>query len=101
VDGGGVAQQAQDPDSVLQLYRDLIAARRALGAGLTFLDDAAEGVLAYRRGEHHVVAINMSDEPRRAPTGGTVVRATHAARHPAGASAPALLLPGEGVLAAV
>jgi alpha-glucosidase len=98
VEGGGVAQQAQDPDSVLHLYRDLIAARRDLGDGLTFLDDVADGVLAYRRGEHHVVAINMSDEPRPAPRAGAVVRATHAARHPAGTPAPAELLPGEGVL---
>ncbi len=33
VTGGGVAQQSGDPGSVLSLYRDLIAARRALGAG--------------------------------------------------------------------
>ena len=98
VDGGGVAQQTGAPDSMLALYRDLIAARRDLGPGLTFLEDAADGVLAFRRGDRHSVAINMGDEPNAAPAGGTVVRATHAARHPAGTQAPAQLLPGEGIL---
>jgi alpha-glucosidase len=104
VDGGGVAQQDGDPDSVLSLHRDLIAARRTLGAGLEFVDDAAEGVLAYRRGEQHLVVLNMSDEPRPAPRaadGAVVVRSTHAARHPAGARAPTRLMPGEAVLADV
>ena len=100
VDGGGVAQQAGDPSSMLSLYRDLIAARRTLGAGLRFVDEAQEGVLAYRRGDRHLVAINMADEPRACPPAGAVVRSTHAERHPAGAPAPAVLQPGEGVLAA-
>src|SRR5215218_806972 len=38
VAGGGVAQQAAQPDSMLGLYRDLVALRRSLGSGLTFLD---------------------------------------------------------------
>jgi alpha-glucosidase len=99
VEGGGVAQQARDPDSVLSLYRDLIAARRELGGGLEFLDDVADGVLAFKRGPGHVVALNMADAPRPAPPAGVVIRATHAARHAAGAPAPAHLAPGEGFLA--
>jgi len=99
VDGGGVAQQARAADSTLALYRDLIAARRSLGAGLSFVDGTDDGVLAYRRGDRHVVAINMSDEPRASPPAGAIVRATHAHRHPAGAPAPAELRPGEGLLA--
>jgi alpha-glucosidase len=99
VDGGGVAQQARGGDSTLTLYRDLIAARRSLGPSLRFLDATADGVLAYRRGVHHVVAINMSDEPRPAPPAETIVRATHAAHHPAGAPAPAELAAGAGFLA--
>ncbi|MDQ3721480.1 MAG: hypothetical protein M3376_00090, partial [Actinomycetota bacterium] len=99
VGGGGVAQQTADPESALHLYRDLIAARRSLGAGLTFLDDVAEGVLVFRRGDAHVVALNMSDELRPAPAAGIVVRATHAARHRAGTQAPTQLAPGEGFLA--
>jgi alpha-glucosidase len=99
VAGGGVAQQATDPDSMLSLYRDLIAARRELRGDVGFIDDVADGVLAFRRGRDHVVALNMDDAPRPAPTAGAVVRATHAARHPAGTPAPAQLAPGEGFLA--
>jgi alpha-glucosidase len=99
VDGGGVVQQARAADSMLALYRDLIAARRLLGAGLHFVDGTDDGVLAYRRGDRHVVAINMSEEPRTSPPAGAIVRATHAARHPPGAPAPVELRPGEGFLA--
>ncbi len=98
VEGGGVAQQASAPDSMLALYRDLIAARRELGPDLQFLDDAGDGVLAYRRGPAHVVAINTAGTPRRAPAG-EIVRATHAERYPAGTPAPQRLGPGEGYLA--
>jgi glycosidase len=101
VAGGAVAAQEQDPDSVLALYRDLIAARRGLGDGLTFLGDSADGVLAYRRGPGHVVALNVADGPRPAPPAGAIVRATHAARLPAGAPAPPELAPGEGFLARI
>jgi alpha-glucosidase len=98
VAGGAVAQQAGAPDSMLSLYRDLIAIRRELGAGLSFVD-ATDGVLAYRRGDRHLVAINMSDGARACPPAGTIVRATDAKRHPAGSPAPAVLQPGEAVLA--
>jgi alpha-glucosidase len=101
VDGGGVAQQSAQPDSILGLYRDLVALRRSLAPGLTFLDATADGVLAYRRGDDHVVAINMSDGARRSPPAGAIVRATHASRCRAGAPAPAQLRPGEGFLAHV
>jgi glycosidase len=99
VDGGGVAQQAGEADSVLSLYRDLIAGRPALGGGLAFLDDVADGILAFRRGEDHVVALNMGHAPRPAPPAGTIVRATHGTRHRAGGPAPAELAPGEGFVA--
>ncbi|MDP2711355.1 MAG: alpha-amylase family glycosyl hydrolase [Solirubrobacteraceae bacterium] len=104
VAGGGVAQQRTDPDSILHLYRDLIALRRTLGAGLTFLGEdegVADGVLAYRRGDEHLVALNLGDEPRPAPSAGRVLRRTHAARTPAGLAAPVQLLPGEGFLAMI
>jgi alpha-glucosidase len=99
VDGGGVAQQAADPDSMLALYRALIAARRELEGALEFLDDVADGVLAFRRGGDHVVALNMAGEPRPAPRAGAIVRATRGARHRAGDPAPVRLEPGEGFLA--
>ncbi len=99
VAGGGVAAQEQDPDSVLALYRDLIAARRALGDGVSFLGGLEDDVLAYRRGPRHVVALNVADEPRAAPAAGAIVRATHASGLPAGGPAPGVLQPGGGFLA--
>ena len=83
-----------DADSMLALYRDLIAQRRALGAGLEFLDAVADGVLAYRRGDGHIVALNVADQPRPAPPAGAVIRATHAPRHRAGTAPTALLARG-------
>jgi alpha-glucosidase len=70
-----VAGQRDDPGSVLSLYRDLIALRRELGTGIELLD-AADGVLAYRRGDH-VVAINLTPEDREPPQHGEVLLATH------------------------
>ncbi|MGH2917529.1 MAG: alpha-amylase family glycosyl hydrolase, partial [Solirubrobacteraceae bacterium] len=98
VDGGGVSSQARDPDSMLALYQDLIAARRDLGDGLEFVE-AEYGILAYRRGPGHIVAINAGGTARAAPDAGRVVRATHGTRHAAAEAAPATLAPGEGFLA--
>jgi alpha-glucosidase len=99
VEGGAVDRQAEDPDSILALYTDLIAARRGLGDGLEFLSDAEEGVLAYRRGAGHVVALNAADSVRRAPAAGPLIRATHASLGAPGTPAPEVLEPGEGFLA--
>jgi hypothetical protein len=38
---------------------------------------AAEGVLAYRRGERTAVALNLTGEPRRLPVAGDVVLSTY------------------------
>jgi glycosidase len=61
-----VEDQRDDPDSLLTLYRELIAIRRRLGPGFELIDDTAPGVLAYRRGDH-LVAINVTGEERPAP----------------------------------
>src|SRR3954463_6742484 len=62
------ATQADDPRSVLTLYRRLLALRRASpelqGGAIAFLDGGDPDVLAYRRGDGHVVALNFSAEPR-------------------------------------
>jgi alpha-glucosidase len=100
VAGGAVAAQAREPDSVLALYRDLVGLRRRLGEGLEFVD-GGDGVLAYRRGSDHLVAVNLDDRPRSAPPAGEVVRSTHARRHPTGAPAPRRLAVGEGFLARI
>lgn len=97
VGGGGVVQQLKDPDSVLRLYRDLIALRHRLAGDLEFID-ADEGMLAYRRGADHVVVLNLSDEGRPIPHVMEVVRGTHATSLPAGSVAPPTLEPGMGFI---
>ena len=69
-----VEAQRDDPHSTLSLVRDLVTLRKLLGDGLELLD-AAQGVLAYRRGDH-TVAVNTTAEDRPAPTGGHVVLET-------------------------
>ena len=61
-----VADQREDPGSVLHLVRDLIALRRAepdLHLGCYATLPAPDGAWAWRRGERHVVALNLSDAP--------------------------------------
>jgi alpha-glucosidase len=64
------ATQRADPHSVLNLYRALLALRRAepdlQGGELRFLDGGGADVLLYERGERHVVALNFAAAPRRA-----------------------------------
>jgi alpha-glucosidase len=69
-----VEDQRDDPGSTLSLARELIALRRELGDGFELLD-AADGVVAYRRGEH-AVALNTTPEPRPVPPSGQVVLQT-------------------------
>jgi alpha-glucosidase len=66
-----VADQREDPDSMLSLVRRLIALRRELGARFELLD-APEGVIAYRRGDA-VVAVNTTNEVRPVPLHGAVL----------------------------
>jgi alpha-glucosidase len=63
-----VEGQRDDPASMLSLVRELIALRRELGDGFELLD-AADGVVAYRRGEH-TVAVNTTPESRPVPLRG-------------------------------
>jgi alpha-glucosidase len=91
---GGVAQQAGDGSSLLALYRDLIALRRRLDGPAELLD-TEEGVVAFRRGEQHVVALNLADEPRAAPPAATLLRHTHGSS----GETPDRLAPGEGFVA--
>jgi glycosidase len=96
VEGGGVAEQREDRASLLWLYKDLIAIRRTLGPGLTLLE-ADEGVVAYRRGDEHLVVLNLAPDERSAPAAGTLLRHTHGAT----GTTPRKLLPGEGFVANV
>ncbi len=68
--GGGttVAEQRDDPGSILTLTRDLIARRRStpdLLDGAYEQLDAPSGVWAYRRGSSTVVALNLADAAAR------------------------------------
>ena len=59
-----VADQRDDPDSFLTLTRDLIALRTStpdLATGAWSAIPAADGVLAYRRGDATVVVLNLGD----------------------------------------
>jgi alpha-glucosidase len=87
-----VADQRDNPASMLSLVRELIALRRGLGDGFELLD-AAEGVVAFRRGSH-TVAINTTSEPLPSPSGGEVRIQTQA-----GALTGGLLAPHAGAIA--
>jgi alpha-glucosidase len=63
-----VEAQRDDPASFLSMVRDLAALRRVLGDGFELLD-AAEGVIAYRRGDH-IAAVNTTAEPLAVPLRG-------------------------------
>jgi alpha-glucosidase len=71
-----VADEHGRPESLLELYRELIALRPRLGRGFELLE-APEGVVAFRRGDH-VVAVNTTDERRPALATGEPLLATHA-----------------------
>ena len=79
-----VERQRADPGSILRLTRDLLALRRAttdLGSGSYETRPAPDGVWAWRRGERHVVAVNLTDEAASlADIDGCVVFATDRAR---------------------
>jgi alpha-glucosidase len=98
------ATQAAQPRSVLALYRRLAALRRERedlrGGALAFLAPQDPDVLAYRRGDGHVVALNFSADPRPVawPAGARTVLSTHLDRDGA---APDRLRGGEGVVARV
>jgi alpha-glucosidase len=89
-----VEGQERDRGSLLHLYRDIIALRRDLDGPLELLD-AADGVLAFHRGDH-LVALNLADAARPAPPAGVLRRHTH---EPERTDAPTALAPGEGFLA--
>jgi alpha-glucosidase len=81
-----VADQHDDPASMLSLVRELIALRRELGDGFELLD-AAEGVVAFRRGDH-TVAINTTAEPLLAGLSGSLRIQTQAGALEGGILAP-------------
>jgi oligo-1,6-glucosidase/alpha-glucosidase len=77
-----VAVEADDPRSMLSLYRHLLALRRAtpaLSLGTIVLRDAPAGVLAYERhiaGERVGVLLNLTGEAVALPWSGAVLAST-------------------------
>jgi alpha-glucosidase len=75
-----VEAQRADPDSILNLTRDLIRVRKdspdlTSGAYAT-LPVSDDRVWAWQRGDSTLVACNFSDEPAAVPTTGTIRIAT-------------------------
>jgi alpha-glucosidase len=68
----GVAQQSEDPTSVLTLTRRAMALRSRLAAHETRLLPSEPGTIALQRGGY-VIAVNLSDEVRDAPPAGELV----------------------------
>ena len=95
-----VSDQRRDRASTLWLVRDLIALRRQrpdLQAGAYATLSTPAGAWAYRRGERHAVALNLSDTPVIVEgAAGTVLVATDRARD--GAGFDGALRPWEGVV---
>ena len=65
-----VEKQEADPDSTLSFYRDLLALRRKVAAGVEHtvtLLDSSPGTLAFRRGDDLVCVVNCSSRPAKVP----------------------------------
>jgi alpha-glucosidase len=86
-----VAAQRDDPDSLLSLYRRLLALRRSepdLVTGAYRTLSTEDGVLHFARGDSVAVAINLSDEPAPSGLTGNVLEGPAASE----------VRPGDGVL---
>ena len=97
-----VAAQRDDAGSTLHFTRDLIALRRAAadltGGGYASLP-TPDGVWAYRRGDGHVVVLNLSDaEAGVEGVEGTIALATDRSRDGEAVSGTLVLAPSQGVI---
>jgi alpha-glucosidase len=107
-----VATQAEDPTSLLTLYRRLLALRRAtpalVGGGYRPVDEAPNDCFAYWRNHNEqrlLVALNFSDAPREIASPGLaaarVILSTYLDREGPLSGAVLALRPNEGVIVAV
>jgi alpha-glucosidase len=72
-----LAVNVADEPAMLRLHRALIALRREFAEADYRTLHADDGVLAYARGDRHVIALNLSDEPRPLPVPGELALSTH------------------------
>jgi alpha-glucosidase len=96
-----VASQSEDPDSVLSLYRRLLALRRrtpALHAGDYVTRLAPPDIFAWQRGGEIDVAINMGQEDVRLDLSGIVIAATEPTREGERVAGRTPLAPDEGLV---
>lgn len=97
-----VEDQRRDPDSFLSLCRDLVGVRDALPdlrAGAYASLDAPDDVLAYRRGERTVVALNLGTAPAKlTDITGTIRIATRRSHDEERVDGTLTLAPSEGVV---
>jgi len=99
-----VADQREDPGSMLLLCRDLIALRRDrqdLHSGAYEAFEGPEGVWAWRRGGSTVIAVNHTDEPSQLPVGrGEILIGTDRSRDGERVDGAVRLAPWEAVVIA-
>ena len=74
---GDLVVNAEEPNPMLELHRRLIAVRRDFAEDDYRTLHAADGVLAYARGERTAVALNLTGEPRALPVQGELLLSTH------------------------
>ncbi len=103
VGAGNVAAQRSDPGSVLHLARDLVALRRRvadLRQGSYTSLPSPPGAWAWRRGDGHAVAVNLSDDDvTLGGIEGHILVATDRRRDGGRVSDPLRLHPWEGLVA--
>jgi len=99
-----VADQRDDPMSVLHFCHDLIALRRGssdLRGGVYMTVSAPDDVWAWRRGRSTLVAVNLGKVSRTVPgVEGTIRLSTHRERAGEWIDGPLRLRPWEGVIVA-
>jgi alpha-glucosidase len=97
-----VADQRNDPDSMLTLTRDLIALRRATPAlrsgAYTQVTDGSSGLWSFRRGADMLVALNLCGEPHRVEVSGEIAIGTDRRRDGEAVSGSLVLAPWEAAI---
>jgi alpha-glucosidase len=74
---GDLSLNVEDEPPLLTLHRKLLRLRREFATAPYRTLHAADGVLAYARGNAFAVALNLTGEPRPLPVAGEVLLSTH------------------------